>query len=219
MRPVRPVEEVEELKQKILDVALHLIVSEGFKALTMRRLGKSLGMTAPNLYNYYRGKDEIYITLMIQGFSKLRQYLVKVAEEHHNPVARGRAVMRGYIEFGLNHSQHYELMFSSHGPKAQEFKGTEVEDLSEQEYALSMEVARFAETCIQLVMDKVGLPVTDEQRRTMLIELWSLLHGMVSLHLTGNTSSLTDSPVTTYEHILDLLLERFIERHLQSAKV
>ncbi len=214
MRPVRPPEEVEELKQKILDVALDLIVSEGFDALTMRRLGKCLGMTAPNLYNYYRGKDEIYITLMIQGFNKLRKHLIEVAEAETDPVARGKAIMRGYIDFGFNHSQHYELMFSSHGPKAQEFKGTEIEELSEQEFALSMEVAKFAETCIQLVLEKVGLESTDEQRRTMLIELWSLLHGMVSLHLTGNTYYLTDKPVETYEHILDLLLERFIERHL-----
>ncbi|WP_020407088.1 TetR/AcrR family transcriptional regulator [Hahella ganghwensis] len=213
MRPVRPPEEVEELKQKILDVALNLIVTEGFDALTMRRLGKNLGMTAPNLYNYYRGKDEIYITLMIQGFNRLRQHLINVAEAESDPVARGKAIMRGYIDFGLSHSQHYELMFSSHGPKAQEFKGTDVEELSAQEYTLSMEVARFAETCIQLVLDKVGLDSTEEQRRTMLIELWSLLHGMVSLHLTGNTYYLTDTPVDTYEHILDLLLERFIDRH------
>ncbi|WLQ12586.1 TetR/AcrR family transcriptional regulator [Hahella aquimaris] len=213
MRPVRPPEEVEQLKRNILDVALRLIVQEGFAALTMRRLGKALGMTAPNLYNYYQSKDEIYVTLMIQGFSKLRAYLMKRADAEQDAIARGRAIMRGYIEFGLSQPEHYELMFSSHAPKFREYKGTDIEPLSNQEYALSMEVANFAETCLQSVLDRVGLNASSDQRRTMLIELWSLLHGMVSLHLTGNTAYLTDTPLETYEHILDLLLQRFVDRH------
>ncbi|MDV7401519.1 helix-turn-helix domain-containing protein, partial [Arthrospira platensis SPKY1] len=78
MRPVRPRQEVEALKQNILNTALKIITQEGFDSLTMRRLGRELGMTAPNLYNYYRSKDEIYMTLMLQGFMQLKQALMQV---------------------------------------------------------------------------------------------------------------------------------------------
>lgn len=213
MRPVRPQEQVDELKQRILDAALRIITREGFEALTMRRLGRDLGMTAPNLYNYFSNKDEIYITLMIQGFTRLRETLITVGQAHAHPMTRGREIMRAYLQFGLSQPQHYELMFSSHGPKSAEFQGTAVESLSAQEHALSMEVAAFAETCLQTVLDEVGLSATPAQRRTMLVEVWSLLHGMVSLHLTGNTRYLIANPLETYEHILDLLLERFVNRH------
>ncbi len=213
MRPVRPREQVDEIKHHILDSALQIITREGFNALTMRRLGRDLGMTAPNLYNYFRSKDEIYITLMIQGFTRLKTALLEAAEQTSGPLEKARAVMHGYLQFGLTQAQHYELMFSSHAPKFREYRGTEIEPLSAQEYALSMEVAAFAETYLQLALDAVGLNASSEQRKTMLIELWSLLHGMISLHLTGNTSYLTDCALETYEHILDLLLERFIRQH------
>lgn len=218
MRPVRPQEQVEEIKQSVLDTALVIIAQEGFNALTMRRLGRELGMTAPNLYNYFNSKDEIYITLMIQGFTRLREYMVQVSEAAANPFQRARDVMHAYLRFGFEHPHHYELMFSSHAPKTPDYKGTPEESLSEQEFALGMEVARFAETVLDLALEGVGLKATPDQRRTMLIELWSLLHGMVSLHLTGNSSYLTDRVVETYEHILDLLLERFINQHLMSKK-
>jgi AcrR family transcriptional regulator len=213
MRPVRPQEQVDEIKHNILDTALQIITREGYHALTMRWLGRSLGMTAPNLYNYFKSKDEIYITLMIQGFTSLRAALLDAAEKNESPLVKARAILQAYLQFGLTQPEHYELMFSSHAPKSREYQGTDVEPLSEQEHALSMEVAASAETYLQDALESVGLIATAEQRKTMLIELWSLLHGMVSLHLTGNTGYLTECALETYEHILDLLLDRFIRQY------
>lgn len=213
MRPVRPRQEIEALKQNILNMALKLITQEGFESLTMRRLGRELGMTAPNLYNYYRSKDEIYLTLMLQGFMQLKQALMQVVINEPDILAQARGIMRGYLVFGLENPEYYQLMFASHAPKAQAYEGTEIEGLSRQEFAASMEVAEYAEEYVRRVMEHIGVSTTPRQRRTMLIELWSLLHGMLSLHLTGNTQFLTDHPLDTYEHIIDLLLQRLTERN------
>jgi AcrR family transcriptional regulator len=78
MKKPRDIKEVEGIQGRILQAALGIIVQEGFPALTMRRLASTIGMTAPNIYNYYKSKDELYITLVIQGFEMLQRELMAV---------------------------------------------------------------------------------------------------------------------------------------------
>ncbi|MCK5680918.1 helix-turn-helix transcriptional regulator, partial [bacterium] len=57
----RTPEEVELVRQAILDAALKIIVEDGYKGFSMRKLGRSMGMTAKTVYNYFINKDEIYL--------------------------------------------------------------------------------------------------------------------------------------------------------------
>ena len=77
MKTARNEKEVEQVRQKILEGALEIIVKEGFDSLTMRKLGTRIGMTAPNIYNYYAGKDALYISIVIAGFEMLHRALQK----------------------------------------------------------------------------------------------------------------------------------------------
>ncbi|MGH2922928.1 MAG: TetR/AcrR family transcriptional regulator C-terminal domain-containing protein [Solirubrobacterales bacterium] len=45
--------------ERIADVALELVDSEGVEALTMRRLAAELGVAAMTLYGYFRSKEEL----------------------------------------------------------------------------------------------------------------------------------------------------------------
>lgn len=46
-------------RKRILDTALALVDDEGIEALSMRRLGQSLGFEAMSLYNYVSNKDDL----------------------------------------------------------------------------------------------------------------------------------------------------------------
>ena len=48
MKTPRTAGEVEQVSNRILDQAVDIICREGLDALTMRRLAKQTGMTAPN---------------------------------------------------------------------------------------------------------------------------------------------------------------------------
>ena len=52
MKTARGKKEIRQIREKILENALDIIVYKGLDALTMRNLAKKTGMTAPNLYNY-----------------------------------------------------------------------------------------------------------------------------------------------------------------------
>ena len=46
-------------RERIVEAALHVMDSEGLEAVTMRRIGRELGVEAMSLYNHVEDKDDI----------------------------------------------------------------------------------------------------------------------------------------------------------------
>jgi AcrR family transcriptional regulator len=46
-------------RERVIEAALQIMDSEGLEAVTMRRIGRELGVEAMSLYNHVRDKDEI----------------------------------------------------------------------------------------------------------------------------------------------------------------
>src|SRR5262245_29540883 len=54
------------MRQDILDAARRLVQEEGIRGLTMRALGRAVGVTAPTLYDYFPSKEAVLDALFIQ---------------------------------------------------------------------------------------------------------------------------------------------------------
>jgi len=206
MKPVRAKEEIDKIKEKILNCSLDIIVSDGFPALTMRRLAREIGMTAPNIYNYFSNKDEIYLTLMIKGFDQLVSSLQAEINNHADSFERIRSVMAMYLEFGIENKRYYEIMFSSSSPKYRDYIGTDHEALSTQEHDISMQLATLALTVVQEFAVQRGKVLDVNDARVTLTMLWSLLHGMINLHNSQNIDYLVDDVSSVYDSIVDRVM-------------
>ena len=84
-KPVRSPEEIEEIRNRILDTATTLIYEQGFDNLSMRKIASRLGMTAANIYNYYANQDALYLSIQIKGFTLFNEYIRKVYEAYDDP--------------------------------------------------------------------------------------------------------------------------------------
>jgi len=49
----------KKIKEDILDVALDLAISDGFEALSMRKISKKMKYTTGVIYYYFKDKQEI----------------------------------------------------------------------------------------------------------------------------------------------------------------
>jgi AcrR family transcriptional regulator len=205
MKISRTPEEIEKIRAAILDTALDIIVRDGFSALTMRAAAKRLGMSAPNLYNYFKSKDEIYITLVIQGFTMLRDRLKSAAGGTLSPELRARAVALAYLDFGLENPGHYEIMFTVRTPKHDDYLGTNLESLARVELLLSMEVAFLAaQAAADFTRSRPELQ--NEDTLASVVHAWSLLHGMVSLENSKVMSYVDPNARLTYRKVIDSFL-------------
>lgn len=202
MKKQRDESEIAAVKERILASALTLFTSQGFAGLTMRALARETGMTAPNLYNYFSGKDEIYLNLVIRGFSMLKNRMEKAEQQAADPASRGRALMEAYLGFGLENPAYYGLMFTYQTPKYNDYVGTSLEALSERELVLSMEVAGIAERSFSELAGRLSLP-EGLSAQAGVIGVWGLLHGLTSLFHSGVVQYVAPDPDSAYRKVMD----------------
>lgn len=120
-------------KQEIIYAALEIITKQGLEGLSMRKLASNLHMSSANIYNYFYNKDEIYLHILIAGFDLLYNNLSEAIAEYENPIEQMEQCVRTYIQFGMQYSSYYELMFSTKDPKSLDYVDSPVEQLAQRE--------------------------------------------------------------------------------------
>ncbi len=204
MKTAREDHEIAQVRERILDGALAIIIQEGFDALTMRHLASRIGMTAPNIYNYFSNKHEIYISIVIRGFEMLYADMSAAIAGAGGIRGQIKAMIQAYLRFGMEKPSYYDVMFSRPTPKYNDYIGTPYEQLSAQEYRISMQIAELAMKCAAQAMN---VPEGDELIRLRLIHIWSLLHGMVSLYNSHIVSYITDDAQEVYDRLIQEFLD------------
>ena len=173
--------EVDEVRDKILEYALNIIIDEGYDSLTMRKLGSRLGCAAKTIYNYYGSKEEIYLRILTKAFETLNRNADEALNGESDPVKKLRILCNVYIRFGLENVHYYNIMFSWDVPKYTNYLGTYFEPAASEEKETAMYYAVMAETVISEILSKNG-EVSKEEIEFHVIRMWSMLHGYVSLH-------------------------------------
>lgn len=164
-----------EQREKILGCACELYLKQGLGGLSMRKLARKVGVTAPALYRHYESKDEVLVDVVGEAFKVFGSYLYR-ALEAPTPKERFRATGEGYLSFALEHPRYYEMLHIS-----PEIMGLE---------RLPKEAASQACATGQFMVDRVR----EAMDAGMLIEgdpiavartIWAHAHGLVSIYLRG----------------------------------
>lgn len=156
---------VAERRQQILDVARAAAETDGWTAVTSRRLADAIGYTQPVLYAHFPGgKTEIMRTVALAGFAELAAAM-RAAVGHKTGARAVVAVAGAYLDFAAAHPSLYEAMFQ-----------------------LPID-ARFAqddaEAELRSGFDALAAVLGDGDNGTATEVLWSALHGMSLLERAG----------------------------------
>lgn len=218
----RSAEEIEAIKQNILTHALDLIVAEGYEGFSMRKLAKRLNVTAVTIYSYYENKDELYLAILTRGFENLYDDCDRARQAVDEPLQQLNAMIRAYVEFGLNETNFYVLMFTWNVPKYQDYIDTPLQETANQELAAALKVLTlFNETVHDLLADVNKADINEQDIRLATILCWCILHGYIS----GCANSLLDyihnEPSSLKEMIVNLAtkaIEHIVEE-LKAGRV
>src|SRR6478672_7742609 len=93
----------EEMRQDILQAAREIIAEEGAGALSIRGIARRIGYSAPALYEYFTGKEEIARALFVFGFEQLAEVMEQIERTYPDPRERMRAMGAAYRRFALAH--------------------------------------------------------------------------------------------------------------------
>jgi len=155
--PPRPAPDLDVRRDQVTAAARDLAESEGWAALTMRRLAGELGVTQPVLYTAFTSRQALLDAVALGGFTDLADALRAVE-------ASPRARMLAYLDFAAAHPRVYEAMFSMPSELA----------FADQDTPAPL---RRAFTGI-----REAFPDPDGTRAEV---AWSLLHGLATLQACG----------------------------------
>jgi AcrR family transcriptional regulator len=156
-------------RQLIITTARTLAESEGWDAVTTRRLSTEIEYSQPVLYKHFSGMEQISDAIAVDGFGELADALRAARADADGADDALMRMARAYLDFARDNPAVYDAMFI----RATSLRFA-VEDTPP---ALT---AAFAE-----LRHAVGL-VADEQNADTLTEvLWAALHGLVTLGRGG----------------------------------
>ncbi len=206
-KATRSLEEVEVVREKILERAFEILIKEGYENLSMGKLGAKMKMTGANLYNYYANKDELLIAIHKKAFQMIQDKIRNAVNKVHSPHDRITELARAFVEFGIENVSIYDLMFNRPIRQYSDYIGTPQEKLSYEEYHNSIKALVFAVTVVRDYIE-IRPELAKSDPKFLTIKFLSALHGIVSLHNSGILKEMDDNP--------DLVMNAIIESTIRS---
>ncbi|WP_242889835.1 TetR/AcrR family transcriptional regulator [Actinomadura litoris] len=174
--------------QLIIDTARRLAETDGWSAVTTRRLADTIEYSQPVLYSHFKeGKDAIVGAVALQGFDELAALLREARESTDEPGTALHRVAHAYTEFALANPALYDAMFM----------------LSSTLRFGEADTPAVLEAAFQELYSAVAEVTGGKDLETCTEAIWSALHGLVTLLRSGRLRP------GHHAARLDLLLDRF----------
>ena len=171
----------EDLKQLILDTAKSLFMKYGYEATSIRKIAAKIEFSPTTIYLYYRDKSDIIYALHQEGFKLMNRSFSALSNVEH-PFERLKAMGRTYIQFALENSDFYELMFIAKEPL--NFLDTCRDGLDKEGWTEGTAAFKSVLTTVSACQELGYFKGYDPDSFALLI--WSTVHGMCSLAIQGH---------------------------------
>lgn len=179
------------LREEILAAAERLLLETGAEdQVSIRAVASATGVTAPSIYRHFEDKTHLIFEVCARQFERFDQVFAEAVADLEDPIDVLRATGRAYVRFGMEHPEHYRIMFM--GPASA--TPDQWEDLLATGSFAHL-VATIEAAVAAGVIDVVG------DAFTTALHVWASIHGLTSLLVARPTMPWPD-------------LEGFIDDHL-----
>jgi AcrR family transcriptional regulator len=173
----RRAREKSETRDKILDAARELFVTEGYEGVSMRRVAEKIEYSPTAIYVYFADKQELFHELCQQDYARLAEVFQSSAMSS-DPIERLKQIGSTYIDFGVRYPNHYKFMFMTAHPQHEP-------DEEDREIMGNPEVDAYAflKWAVQQAIDAGRLREELQDAELISQTLWAGVHGVISLHI------------------------------------
>lgn len=161
------------LRESLLEAAISLIAEVGPTAFTLREVARRAGVSHNAPYRHFRDKDDLIASVAAEGYLQLTAAMQRAASRHGLPVDRLKHAGLAYIEFALQHPEHFTVMFDA-------------PVMGEHGLSSTPEAKQAFTTLVELVTNAQQhqqLPSGDPVQFALLA--WTMVHGVAKLATTG----------------------------------
>ncbi len=169
----------DETRTKILDAALLIVQTEGWQALSMRKIADQIEYTAPIIYEYFANKEGILLELTRLGYVILGREIKAARDGATTPEKKIEAMWIAYWNFAFENLEYYKLMY-----------GVDMSCCDVQKALPEAEnIGTMMADVIGSLFDK---PASEMDICKIYYTYWSIIHGLISINIirpNGRTSN------------------------------
>ena len=104
-------EEFAQMRQRLLAETARIVASDGFPAMSMRKLADRVGLTAGALYRYFPTKHHLIVAMFADAIGELNARLGAAAQRGSEPTGVLREMLRDYGRFCVADHDRFRLLF------------------------------------------------------------------------------------------------------------
>jgi AcrR family transcriptional regulator len=169
--------EKSETRDKILDAARELFVTEGFEGVSMRKVAEKIEYSPTAIYVHFADKEELFRELCHQDYARLAE-VFRSSVMSTDPIERLKQIGAIYVDFGTRYPNHYKFMFMTSHP-AHEPDEEDREMMGNPE----MDAYAFLKGAVQQAIDAGCFREELTDAELISQTLWASVHGVISLHI------------------------------------
>ena len=195
-----------QVRDEVKQAALRQLAESGPAGLSISAIGKQLGVSGPALYRYFASRDELLTELVIDAYHDLANALRTAAGQSagQQPRSRFEALARAYRSWALAQPHRYRLLFGPPLP-GYDAHAQRLVEAAQASMNVLLGVLREAGDPTAtppaeplasqlLALARTHGPGIDAAMALRAIVIWSSLHGLVSLEIAGNFTSMGIDP-------------------------
>ena len=110
-------------KQNLINQTRQMIDSTGLDSVSLRELGKVMGLSRSAVYRYFKSKEALLAMIALEDIKFLYETFDLLIQKANNPKKAFHDMVYQLYEFGVNHHDRYSLIFHKkwEGEEYQEF--------------------------------------------------------------------------------------------------
>lgn len=171
--------EKEELRDLILDSSAKLLLETGYEKFSLRKVAESIGYSATTIYLYFKDKDELLYSVIMEGFKKFYLAMFEASQKEKTSEKKLKAIGLAYITFAIKNPLYYQIMFMQRS------------DLILKQERPSNEISVFnshkllEDLVKECIKDGVFKVKKGNDYRHYVRLFWSVTHGIASLYIAA----------------------------------
>lgn len=182
-------------REAIIEAAREMIVAGGVEALSLRRLGRQLGVTAPALYAYVDDKQELLRAVAEIELDSLATRFAAVPDV--DPLDRIRAHGRLYVEYARDEPELFRVTLMARSALA--------DNTLDAETRLPVTTAAFSMATAAVDEAIANGQIQAQDSRLVALTLWSAAHGVATVLQLG-----LSLPVELEDLLIDEITDRVL---------
>jgi TetR/AcrR family transcriptional regulator, cholesterol catabolism regulator len=107
--PLTP-EELDRRRHQVFAASMHLFLEKGFQETSMQEIAAAAGMGKSTLYDYFKTKDEILLSVVEDGLYDLTELAKQIAGRDLPAAEKIHQVMHAHLEYLLENKEFYNRL-------------------------------------------------------------------------------------------------------------